>query len=298
MQETRDHGRRRGPVAVGWLACLLAVAVVLAAGTALAANPCQECHEEQVKPMLKTVHRGVVADGDAFCASCHGDPAAHLESGEAADIRGPARLAKWGATEQAAACLSCHGSDFPDWKSQPHAGRVSCWSCHRDRALHFEPAGPKLTPARRHETWKLCTACHADVRAQMRQEYRHPVEQGLVDCTDCHDVHGTTVDPTVNKIDRACMTCHEQQAGPFVFPHPAMDEGCVSCHRPHGSWNRSLLASAGNGACLSCHVQSSFPGVGQIEHRFRLNGGGRCWDCHSDVHGSSTTPDFNPRGRR
>jgi len=278
-----------------------AAAVLVLAFAALpvwAANPCADCHEEQVNPLLNTVHRGVVAEGAAFCAACHGDPKAHLESGEAKDIRGPAKLAEWNENQQSKGCLSCHGRDFPGWDETPHNGRVSCWSCHDDQALHFKPKGAALPAAARHDTWALCTSCHASVKAEFRQEYRHPVEEGLVDCTDCHDIHGTTARPRAQKADAGCVKCHQQQAGPYVYRHPALDEGCASCHRPHGSWNRDLLKSVGNGICLTCHVQSSFPGVGQIDHEFKLSGGARCWDCHSDVHGSNTTPDFNPRGRR
>ncbi len=295
--EDRRRKRVRG-TGLARVVILAAAGLLLAGSPGWAANPCAECHEEQVTPMLKTVHRGVVAEGAAFCAACHGNPAAHLESGEAKDIRGPAKLAKWTVERQSEACLSCHGRDFPGWKEAPHAGRVSCWSCHDDQALHFKPKGTDLPKAARHATWQLCTSCHQSVKAEFRQEYRHPVQAGLVDCTDCHDVHGTSATRTVEVANTTCVKCHEQQAGPYVFKHPAMDEGCTSCHRPHGSWNRDLLKSVGNGICLTCHVQSSFPGVGQIDHEFRLSGGARCWDCHSDVHGSNTTPDFNPRGRR
>lgn len=278
----------------------LATLALLLTLPAAAANPCADCHEEQVVAYAKGPHRGVAGDGAILCTACHGDGAAHLASGEASDIRGPAALAEWDTVRQAEACISCHGVDFPAASQSPHWSRVSCWSCHAQAALHGTPPGPRLAEAHRHETFALCTSCHAEAGAELRLEYRHPVAEGLVDCTDCHDVHGRSASSAAGSLATrgACASCHQEQHGPYLFEHQAVTDGCTSCHRPHGSWNRSLLASTGNGVCLSCHLQSNFPGVGKIPHDFRLSGGARCWDCHSDVHGSNTTPDFNPRGRR
>ena len=119
-------------------------------------------------------------------------------------------------------------------------------------------------------------------------------------CTDCHDIHGAEAAAVVgDPMSARCTNCHAEQAGPFLFEHEAVADGCTTCHRPHGSWNRDLLLSSGNAICLECHVQSNFPGVGKINaHESFLGGGGRCWDCHSQVHGSNTNPEFNPRGRR
>ncbi|MCP4896439.1 MAG: hypothetical protein GY906_05635 [bacterium] len=281
----------------------LLVAALAVALPVVADNPCIDCHEDQSDAFRSNAHRGVVAEGARLCKACHGDGSRHMESGEAADIRGGAALADWNADHEALACLSCHGADFPAYQEVPHAGQVSCWSCHQNVALHGGTAREdESLSAERHQSWALCTQCHPAVKAQFKLQYSHPVEAGLVDCVDCHDVHGrqaTTVADRQN-VRATCVSCHKDQSGPYVFEHLAMDQGqgCLNCHRPHGSWNRGLLASTGNGTCLTCHIQSNFPGVGKIPHDFRLSGGASCWDCHSDVHGSNTTPDFNPRGRR
>lgn len=296
----RSHGHGK---AHGWhgrrVLYVLAATVLMGGGAIWASNPCAGCHEDQVKTLLATSHRGVANDSSAFCAACHGDPAKHLESGDAKDIRGPSQLAAWGPERQSAACLTCHGSSFPNWQETPHANRVSCWDCHGVQALHFTPKAKALPAAQRHRSWALCTSCHGEVKAQFMQEFHHPVQEGLVDCVDCHDIHGKRTTEAPNRVaESACLKCHEEQAGPYLFQHPAMDQGCTTCHKPHGSWNRVMLVSVGNGVCLSCHLQSTFPGVGQVDHEFNLAGGATCWDCHSEVHGSNTTPDFNPRGRR
>ena len=265
-------------------------------GSVLAKSPCSECHSEQVEALMKGPHRGVVAEGASFCEACHGDAARHLESNEAQDIRGGEALSKTPLDARDKMCLKCHASDFQHEELSPHSGKVSCWDCHRDAALHFEVETPRTKTAKNHTTWRLCTGCHKTVSAQFRLQYRHPVEEGMMDCTDCHDIHGKGGGEDAMRA--ACIKCHPEQRGPYLFEHPPAAKGCTTCHRPHGSWNRTLLASNGNGMCLTCHLQSNFPGVGRIPHNFKLNAGARCWDCHSQVHGSNTTPDFNPRGRR
>ena len=298
--QRRTFERARFP-SVLCLLLLFASTFFVVVRPALAGNPCAECHQEQVDLLLAGPHRGVVNEGASMCAACHGDPGRHLETGEAADIKGMEALSRWNREEQADACLGCHGSDFPSAHEAPHYGRVSCWTCHSEAALHSRPEGAVDGTARRHFNWKLCTACHNYVAAEFRLQYRHPVEEGLMDCLDCHDIHGkaTVLQAGSAGVQRsACLQCHPEQRGPYLFEHQPVEKGCSDCHRPHGSWNRSLMVSTGNGVCLTCHMQSSFPGIGKVPHNFRLNGGARCWDCHSDVHGSNTTPDFNPRGRR
>ncbi len=285
-----------GPVVILICAAVLAVAIPVAAG-----NPCADCHEDQHQALRSSEHRGVVAEGGAgLCEACHGDGARHLDSGDAADIRGADDLSEWSAEQQSSACLSCHNADFPAYSEVPHSGKVSCWSCHEDEALHTVKKTQNKPSASAHSTWELCTSCHGATRAEFRLQYSHPVEEGLVDCTDCHDVHGSKTQRALERQGHqaVCVECHHEQRGPYLFEHLAMEDGCVSCHRPHGSWNRALLTTTGNGACLTCHLQSNFPGAGNVPHDFRLNGGARCWDCHSEIHGSNTTPDLNPRGRR
>lgn len=254
-----------------------------------ATNPCRDCHVEASAVIEAGPHRAALERDARFCTSCHGDAAKHLASPEAANIIRGEEIAKWSSEMQASACASCHAREFPGWRQAAHASEGLCWSCHAAKAMHSrnEPA-----PA------EPCVSCHREVGAQMRMHYRHPLENGQMSCTSCHDVHGRTPNAQQLVADATCLRCHEEQSGPFVFAHGAMENGCSSCHAPHGSAHRGQLRTAGNGTCLSCHVQTNFPTVGSASHDFRLSGGGRCWDCHSEVHGSNTTPDFNPRGRR
>lgn len=289
----------------------LSVAVFILAGAANgqdAGSPavslrCAECHDAEVAAILRGPH-GAIARRDAtFCAACHGDPSAHLESASADDIRGSDELAKWNGEQQAAACATCHAREFPAWRQAAHLDEGLCWSCHAAEATHGEEAQPKQVsqrPARgRGHASDPCASCHGNIALESRMAYRHPVESGLVGCTSCHDIHGRSVQTAMDGVsDQACLACHEEQKGPFLFEHAGMEQGCSSCHAPHGSPHRGQLRTAGSGTCVGCHAQSNFPTVGAASHDFRLSGGGRCWDCHSDVHGSNTTPDLNPRGKR
>lgn len=280
------------------LAILLPVVLILAAlPPLLAANPCGSCHEDPVAAYSRGPHAGVVAEGVAMCTACHGDGTKHMETADAADIIGGAAISTWPPQKQADACLSCHRRDFPAASRAEHRSEPLCWSCHAAAALHHAPP-VQLVEAAEHETFELCVSCHRETGTQFRMHYSHPVEAGTVDCTDCHDIHGREVRRDDRPAEARCGSCHQEQSRPHLFEHAAMEHGCSACHEPHGSPHRGQLRSAGNGVCLSCHVQATFPGVGNVNHNFLLSGGARCWDCHSQVHGSNTTPDLNPRGRR
>jgi len=272
------------------------VVLVLAgvfARNARAESPCRECHEQQVLAALQGPHAAEISFGVRFCAACHGDLTQHLATGEATGLRGPAALAGLAATQRNQACLTCHDTQWPGWTSSAH-GRsqdVSCWSCHAN-AWHIEPT----TPAARRGAG-LCASCHEEQVQEFRRVYHHPVPEGRMSCAACHDVHDATPAGSQDTSKR-CLGCHAEFAGPYIFPHRAMDDGCTACHTPHGSVNRSLLTTAGNAVCLTCHLQSNFPGIGKIPHNVSLGGGATCVNCHSEVHGSNVDERMAPRVRR
>lgn len=277
---------------------VLAVATLLLMPLfAIAANPCGECHEQAVSALAAGPHGAAVQRDAAMCAACHGDPKLHLQSGSADDIRKGVEVLAWSSERQAEACAGCHRAEFPGWRRAAHVSEGLCWSCHENEALHRPPPAATSQKGER-ASYELCVSCHRGVATQLRAHYKHGSERGDVTCGSCHDIHGRSLSSIQTVSDATCLTCHEEQRGPFLFTHGALENGCASCHAAHGSPHRGQLKTAGNGICVSCHLQTNFPTVGGVSHDFRLNGGGRCWDCHSDVHGSNTTPDLNPRGRR
>jgi predicted CXXCH cytochrome family protein len=58
-------------------------------------------------------------------------------------------------------------------------------------------------------------------------------------------------------------------------------DGCVTCHRPHGSPYPKLLTRADvSQICLECHADTpSFHDLSQPKYR-------NCQTCHAAIHGS------------
>jgi predicted CXXCH cytochrome family protein len=89
------------------------------------------------------------------------------------------------------------------------------------------------------------------------------------------------------------------KAGPFIFEHqPGEIDGCIACHRPHGSENAKLLTRpAVSMLCLECHTGNGDFGIknsrgvtypdhathSMIDPRYQ-----RCTGCHVAIHGSNT----------
>jgi len=62
---------------------------------------------------------------------------------------------------------------------------VSCTSCH---SVHKSVEDTKLLKVAQPV---LCYTCHADVKPSFDMPFHHKVNEGLLKCSDCHDVHGT-----------------------------------------------------------------------------------------------------------
>lgn len=176
---------------------------------------------------------------------------------------------------------------------------VSCESCHGAGSLHALASGApsKKTIRNPGATPEICFTCHLDIQNQMSLPYHHRVNEGRLNCVDCHDPHGK--DPfhashTRLKLDRddSCAQCHQEQTQNFAFEHEALREGCVTCHSPHGSIHPKMLTERDTNLCLKCHAQMQLNDgdlkIGAVSHRFYLTQG-TCWSagCHTAVHGSN-----------
>lgn len=269
-------------------------------------SKCAECHVTEAGFFSGSRHErsyfyGAQSNG---CESCHGPGSKHVESVDAADIVNKADLSRINAAGQSSLCLSCHQSNFraiKSWQMSDHArGGLSCWDCHQSM-LHFAPkaelrdAKSQITDPLIKNKNEFCFSCHEHQRLDFSMQFHHPIDRGRMLCTDCHNPHGEG--ETRNAIARskteACLKCHSEKRGPYVWPHQAMDEGCTVCHQPHGSVNDKLLTQFDNGLCLQCHYETQFPNFGDVsQHRFRLDRHARCLDCHLKVHGSNVQQDL------
>ena len=187
-------------------------------------------------------------------------------------------------------CLGCHSGTHPNFLRSPHAkAGVSCTSCH---SVHAGDTEDKLLKASQP---KLCFQCHTDVKPAFDMPFHHKVNEGLVKCSDCHDVHGTFGNNNIKSTadqNAICTKCHMENRGPFVFEHPAVKaEGCLGCHTPHGSQNARLLNVPNvNQLCNQCHSPVSAATV----HGMNAGSADRnpCITCHTMIHGSNINPAF------
>jgi DmsE family decaheme c-type cytochrome len=274
---------------------------------------CTRCHNEGDEfPVLaigKTKH-GTMADGRTpTCTSCHGVSDRHVNRpADAKERPKPDRTFGKNSTtpmeERSAACLTCHqGGKRIHWDRSAHASsEVACSSCHQVHAAH-DKARDKLTQT------EVCFACHKEQRAQLSRPSRHPIKEGKVACSDCHNPHGTAGPKQLvrDSVNDTCYTCHMEKRGPFVRSHEPVQEDCSICHNPHGTTNPNLLKLRPPFLCQSCHQPSSHhstvprsnPVIGTApttEQAVIMARG--CVNCHTQIHGSNNAADGTGRGFR
>jgi len=252
---------------------------------------CAACHADVAKKFSDNPHSKLALRHNgtgATCESCHGPGKAHVDSG--GDVTKIKQLSKMSPKEITATCLGCHAGTHPNFLRSPHAkAGVSCTSCH---SVHNGDTEAKLLKAAQPQ---LCFQCHADVKPAFDMPFHHKVNEGLLKCSDCHDVHGTFGNNNIRSTadqNAICTKCHTETRGPFVFEHPAVKaEGCLSCHTPHGSQNARLLNVPNiNQLCNQCHSPVS---AGTV-HGMNAGSADRppCVTCHTMIHGSNVNPAF------
>jgi DmsE family decaheme c-type cytochrome len=254
-------------------------------------DTCATCHEEVAKGFATNPHTKMTlmhGSSGATCENCHGAGSEHVAGG--GDVTKIFDPAKASAKDVDAKCLSCHAGAHPDFERSPHAkANVSCTSCH---SIHKSEEKAELLKASQPT---LCYQCHADQKAQFNMPIHHRVNEGLVKCTDCHDVHGTFGPNNLRSTEdqnAVCTKCHTDIRGPFVYEHaPVKTEGCLACHTPHGSQNPRLLNMPSIATlCNQCH---SPLGAGA---RHGLDPGSTtvtpCVTCHTMIHGSNASQAF------
>ncbi len=266
----------------------------LVAGDSANAADCATCHKEEVKDFANNPHsRPVLMHGGkgVTCESCHGPGKAHAEAGDATKIFAPSSAT---AKEVHEKCGTCHKARHANFERSVHdKGNVSCIGCHR---IHSVGARKHLLKM---EQPQLCLQCHSDAKSQFSMPFHHKVEEGLMQCTDCHDAHGAFGEnalPTYTWQLIVCTKCHTSTAGPFFYEHAAVRaEGCTACHVPHGGTNPQLLINANvNTICLQCHLPSpnSPNGLPAVPEHIQSAHSQSCTSCHSNIHGSNANDVF------
>lgn len=261
-------------------------------------DTCKTCHEDVFNGYEKSPHYKTLLDPHATaskqgCEGCHGPGEEH--TGDPADKTKIFGF-KGASTEKInSKCLTCHAAGPQQMNSANSLHRkndVSCISCH---SPHHAQSKESLLVKSQPE---LCYSCHLQQKPQFNMPFHHRVNEGFVQCTDCHNPHGTVKPKQVRTSatqDAVCFTCHIDKQGPFVFEHmPVKTEGCASCHTPHGSPNPHMLkVSNVNLLCLQCHTTSSFSGApGTPSFHNQAAQYQACTLCHSQIHGSNVDRTF------
>ena len=263
---------------------------------------CFACHKSQKLDFQNSAHgRAFAADTASGCQTCHGGGAAHKEVAGGENYTGPMKIdafkkRKGDADEKNRICLSCHENrTHANWRGSPHdLGGVACADCHN---LHK----PDSTV-----TQEVCFTCHKEQRAQISRASHHPLREGKMTCSNCHNPHGSSGPKLLHKntVNESCFDCHAEKRGPFLWEHPPVVDSCTNCHTPHGSNNDALLKNKQPYLCASCHIANGHSTTG-IRNGTDLGvaGGGTnaapqmvgksCLNCHSQIHGSN-----HPSGAR
>ncbi len=296
-----------------WLAFVAMDALSQAPGPEV----CKGCHEPYVNSFAASIHgqaahpRSPAANGGCF--TCHGDGTEHVKAGGGRGVGGMINLSSKTipAEKRDQICLTCHASSrhLAFWDSGKHRKNdVSCSDCHsahggKDTLLKItNPQIAPLVTTSKVPQQEVCFNCHRDIRALVMRPSHHPIVEGKVKCTSCHNPHGALSPAMVNaaSIKELCTTCHADKRGPFMFEHAPVEESCLNCHNPHGSRTLKLLNEKVPNLCQDCHDAAQHPGtMYDADNNFRATPGPTsgpntrfiarsCMNCHNEIHGSNS----------
>lgn len=279
---------------------------------------CKACHEDQFNTVAMTKH-GRLSDLPEWkdkvqnCESCHGAGKAHSEGPSKTNI---ISFANKNAKEISETCLTCHAGKeaHNNFRRSDHwRNNVGCTDCHSAHGQTYGQSKLGSTTLASRESdlnppaamlkmneQQLCLTCHSEVKSHFGKPFRHKVLEGAMNCSDCHNAHGGFESKQTKLAvggDAACVKCHSDKQGPFVFEHaPLKVEGCAACHVPHGSANpRMLKRPQVRQLCFECHsgITEQFgdgPTGGPHDQKTLLQR--ECTACHTMIHGSNSSNVF------
>jgi DmsE family decaheme c-type cytochrome len=264
---------------------------------------CTACHNESWRTPVLSIYQtkhGVSGDSRTpACQSCHGASEGHLKQGPATSPDVMFKKGAFAASDdrvRSGQCLTCHkGTTRTRWDGSQHPNnQVACNDCHKVHA----PADKVL--AKKTQT-EVCFSCHKEQRAASLKISTHPIQQGKVVCSDCHNPHGSQGPNMVKKntIPETCWQCHAEKRGPFLFEHQPVVENCAYCHAPHGSNISPMMISRSPFLCQSCHDGTHASGSaiagaaagnqgGFVGNPSANTTGRGCINCHAQIHGSNS----------
>lgn len=261
---------------------------------------CQGCHLAVVTEW-KTTKMGKVLLGAPRtaleargCEACHGPASEHIKANKNTQIFRFTRTSTSTAPEKDAMCLQCHEKAARVfWKNSMHESRgVACVDCHT--IMHSESDGANL---KKQSVIEVCGRCHEQRKSQALRFAHMPVGEGKMECTSCHNPHGSANDKLLvaTSVNEVCFTCHSEKRGPYLWQHAPVVENCANCHDAHGTNHEKLLKVPKPRLCQQCHDPTFHPTQPRdaslaVDARFLRNR--QCTNCHFSIHGSN-----HPGGR-
>ena len=276
---------------------------------AAAPNVCFQCHGNKLE-MTRIAGPHQICGPNGFnCTTCH-DPHGQILESSRKDL-----------------CLQCHSDGSPTmaWHSSTHALMgVACTDCHNPHPnpsvqqfvgiSHYDVNRPKRLTMSVQEP-EACYKCHPKIFALNALPSHHPIKEGKMVCSDCHDPHGQRNDNIKAEglnVNQLCYKCHADKQGPFAHFHPPVTENCGICHQPHGTVANNLLRQPVVFLCLRCHTghrMTGHPSDGSSATRpgamvdidrnqsIRQALYSDCTQCHAQIHGTdlpSSVPGREP----
>ncbi|MGA2616544.1 MAG: cytochrome c3 family protein [Thermoguttaceae bacterium] len=269
---------------------------------AVAPYLCYRCHcDKQQYQQIAGPHQ-ICGPNGFNCTTCH-DPHGHILEASRREL-----------------CLRCHAQHSPllAWHSSIHENNgVACTDCHNphpdsrvQRFVNIEHTTvqrPKRLTMSVEEPY-VCYKCHGKIYGLNAMPSHHPIKEGKMVCSDCHDPHGQYErNLKAERVNLLCYKCHAEKQGPFAFPHPPVDENCTICHEPHGTVANNLLRQPPTFLCLRCHVghrrtdtvKSPHFGIANAANIDKLTNiraplYTNCTECHTQIHGSDVPSPNSP----
>jgi DmsE family decaheme c-type cytochrome len=290
-----------------WLASPLTLALLGAPPSVGAQEPggyagsqvCMTCHPQSAAQFSQTVMGKLFMEHPRNetqkrgCEGCHGPGASHVASGgqDRSGLITFGKKSKNPVAERNAVCLQCHEKAARMfWQGSTHESReVACTNCHNVMDNVSERGNLK-----RSTVLATCAQCHLQRASQSLRFSHMPLREGKLECTSCHNPHGTPNDKLLiaGTVNEVCYACHTEKRGPFLHQHPPVSENCANCHDPHGSNHEKMLKTAKPRLCQQCHDPTRHPSRAYAINDpkaipVRFIPGRQCVNCHFNIHGSN-----------
>ncbi len=251
---------------------------------AVAPDICYKCHADKEEYQYIAGPHQICGPNGFNCTTCH-DPHGKIREESRKDL-----------------CLECHqdGSPTMAYHSSTHElYGVACTDCHNPHPntnvqrmvniSHTSVKRPKRLPMSVQEP-EACYKCHPAIYGKNALPSHHPIKEGKMVCSDCHDGHGQFEGNLIaDRVNDVCWKCHAEKQGPFVYEHPPVTENCAICHEPHGTVADNLLRQPTTFLCLRCHTGhlrrhggTDLDGSQVNQEAFYSD----CTICHKQIHGS------------